>query len=125
MLEIIKQSQWFEIVSIILGLYYFYHTRFRGNPAMVSKYVIFVLILDILILPVLIIFCAELVMQFEHNSIVKSIVPNPELARSALLYLAVFWLLARGLDAIVLQKYVLKRTGFSTPLLLRGVCYKL
>lgn len=122
-LEIITQNQVFEIVAVIFGLYYFYHTRFRGDPAAVSKYPFTVLVLDILILPSLIILCTLLIARFDNYTVIKNILPNLEIARSALLYLATFWLLARSLDVIVLQKIVFQRTGFTAPLLLRGLAY--
>lgn len=122
-LEIIKQNHFFEIAAVILGLCYFYHSRFRGHPAAVSKYPLIVLILDTLILPSLIVLSIQLITQFDDYAIIKGIVPNLELVRSALLYLVVFWLLARSVDVIVLQKFVFQRTDFSTPLLLRGLAY--
>jgi len=122
-LEIIKQNQLFEILAVISGLYYFYHTRFRGNPAAVGKYAFIILVLDILILPSVIILCTLLIMQFDNYAVVKNIRPNLETARSALLYLATFWLLARSLDVIVLQKMDFQRTGFAAPLLIRGLAY--
>ena len=124
-LEIINQTQVFAIVAVISGFYYFYHTRFRGNPAAVSKFPFIVLVLDILILPALIILCTVSIMQFDNYAAVKNNISKLELAQSALLYLATFWLLARSLDVIVLQKLVFQRTGFSTPLLLRGLAYGL
>jgi len=94
LVDILLNSKLFAIFLAASLVYYFYHSRFRGSPSLVANY-----------------------------SIISNNLEQINLAKSGLLYLAIFWLIARVLDVLILQKLVFLRTGFTTPLLLRGLAY--
>ena len=123
MIEIIEQNQIITCLVVFCCLYYFYYTRFVGDPPAVNKYAIGVLLLDIIILPLLIILSIHIAQLFEKYSVVENIMVNFELLQSGLLYLIVFWLIARAFDVIVMQKLFFQRTGYVAPHLLRGLVY--
>jgi len=123
MLELIEQNQILSFVVVAFCLYYFYHTRLVGDPPVVNKYAIGILLLDIIVLPTLIILGIHIAELLEKYTVVKNIMVNFELVQSGLMYLAVFWLIARALDVILMQKLFFQRTGYAAPHLLRGLVY--
>ena len=48
-----------------------------------------------------------------------------DLLKSFMMYIAVFWLIARGADLVLFRWFVFHKTGFTTPALLRGLSYAL
>ena len=122
-IEIFLNSKLFALVFAISVLYYFYHSRFRGSPTLVTKYPLSILAVDFLFLPLLIACTVKLITLYDNHSLISDNLEEINLAKSGLLYLAIFWLIARALDVLVLQKLVYLRTGFTTPLLLRGLTY--
>ena len=123
MLEMIEHNQLLSFLIVACGLYYFYSTRFIGETPFVKKFAVGTLMLDIIILPILIILLIHFVELFWKFPIFNDIKVNLELVQSALLYLLTFWLIARAIDVIVMQRYFRGRTGYDAPHLLRGLVY--
>ena len=123
MLEMIEHNQLLSILVVVCGLYYFYSTRFIGEPPLVKKFAVGTLLFDIIILPILIILMIHFVELFWKFPIFNNIKVNLELVQSALLYLLTFWLIARAIDVVIMQRYFRGRTGYDAPHLLRGLVY--
>lgn len=123
MLEMIEQNLLASIFIVVCGIYYFYHSRFVGEVPFVKRFAIGTLLLDMIFLPVLIILIIHLVQLLWKHPIFHDMEVNLELAKSALLYLLTFWLIARAIDVIVMQRYFRSRTGYDAPHLLRGLVY--
>ena len=119
----IEQNQLFSFLIVVCGLYYFYWTRFVGETPLVNKFAIGTLLLDIIILPVLIILLIHFIELFWKFPVFNDFKINLELVQSGLLYLLTFWLIARAIDVIVMQRYFRGRTGYYAPNLLRGLVY--
>lgn len=123
MLEIIENNQLLSFLVVVCGLYYFYYTRFVGDTPLVNKYVVGSLLGDIVVLPTLIVLLIHFLELFWKLPVLNNIKVNLELLQSALLYLLAFWLMARAIDVIVMQRYFRGRTGYDAPHLLRGLFY--
>ena len=123
MLEIIEQNQLLTFAIVFCGLGYFYYTRLIGDPPLVNRFAMGVLLADIVILPILVILLIHVVQLFWKHSMFNNFKVNLELVQSGLLYLLTFWLIARAIDVIVMQRYFHHRTGYDAPHLLRGLVY--
>ena len=121
--EILLNSKLFAFALAVSVLYYFYHSRFRGSPTLITRYPLSILAIDFLFLPLLIACSVLLVTQYDNHELISDNLDGINLAKSGLLYLATFWLIARFLDVLILQRLVFLRTGFTTPLLLRWLAY--
>ena len=119
----IEQNQLVSFLFVTCGLYYFYSTRFIGETPIVNRFAMGTLLFDIIIFPVLIILLLHFVELFWKFPAFHNFKVNLELVQSALLYLLTFWLIARAIDVIVMQRYFHARTGYDAPNLLRGLVY--
>ncbi len=123
MLEIIEQNQLLTFAVVFCGLGYFYYTRLVGDPPLVSRFSMGVLLADIVVLPTLVILLIHIVQLFWKFPMFNNFKVNLELVQSGLLYLLTFWLIARAIDVVIMQRYFHGRTGYDAPHLLRGLVY--
>jgi len=108
---------------LLVCLLYLLVTRVLRRPISIEGSPITVWILDILIWPLGIIASFTVLQQiFSMIGSTDAIVQLQHL-KSFMMHIAFFWLAARGVDLIFLRWYVFHRTGFTTPALLRGLCY--
>lgn len=125
MLEIIQENIPITIATICLALAYIFYSRRVGDPSLVTKYAIGTLLLDILFLPLLVVLVFNCLELLSTKSMVRDLGINLEKVKSFSLYILIFWIMARGMDVIVMQRYVFKRTGYSAPQLIRGLAFGL
>ncbi|ASJ73544.1 mechanosensitive ion channel family protein [Granulosicoccus antarcticus] len=108
---------------LLLCLVYLLLTRVLGKPISATGTPITVWIFDLLIWPIgIAAFFAVFSGILRLTSIPDTLVESLYL-QSFTMKIACFWLVARGVDLIILQWYVFHRTGFTTPGLLRGLNY--
>ena len=113
----------FSGALLIVCLGYLFCTRILGKPISASKHPIAVWVIDLVVWPV------GIFALFSINTIIFQFAAIPgaldllKQLRSLTLYLASFWLIARGVDLLLFRWYVFHRTGFTTPALLRGLSY--
>lgn len=111
----------FNGALVLFCVGYLVFTRALGKPVAITKSPVVQWIIDIVVWPIGIIalytLTAELLLEAPHFH--EKLID----LRSLALYLACFWLLARGVDLLLFRWYVYQRTGFTTPALLRGLSY--
>lgn len=112
-----------SVAILAFCLVYLLLTRVVGKPISETEKPLTVWIIDILVWPLgIVAFFAVLTKILLMTSASEALEQTRQL-QSFTLHIASFWLLARGVDLIILCWYVFHRTGFTTPGLLRGLNY--
>ena len=110
---------------LLLCLLYLIFTRVLGTPISATKTPLTVWLIDFVVWPIgIVAFFAVLTEVLRLTTIPDGLIKSLHL-QSFTLKIACFWLIARGVDLIILRWYVFHRTGFTTPGLLRGLNYAL
>lgn len=112
-----------SVGALIAVALYLFCTRAIGRPTLVESRQFTVWVIDILVWPIGIVALFIVVREIIHWANMVEMIPQSSFLQSFVMYVVVFWLLARGFDMIFLRWFVYHRTGFSTPGLLRGLTY--
>ena len=111
------------LLFLAISAIYLIATRIIGVPLSSVKSPLPVWILDCLVWPIGIIALFTAVDEFFGMSAMPELDLETDILRSLTMHIAVFWLIARGVDLLFLRWFVFHRTGFTTPALLRGISY--
>jgi len=113
----------FCLSVLVFSAIYLVATRIIRKPLSSAKTPLMVWILDFLIWPIGIIALFMAVDEFFGMSTMPELHLETGVLKSFSLHIAIFWLIARGVDLLFLRWFVFHRTGFTTPALLRGLSY--
>lgn len=112
-----------SVTALSLCLVYLVLTRVIGKPISATDKPLTVWIIDILVWPIGIIAFFAVLTKIILLASASEVLAQSRLLQSFTLHIAAFWLIARGVDLIILCWYVFHRTGFTTPELLRALNY--
>lgn len=108
---------------LALSALYIIGTRIIGTPLSSVKSPTLVWGIDLVVWPIGIIAFFTAVEEFFGMSAMPELHLETDVLQSFAMHIAIFWLIARGVDLLFLRWFVFHRTGFTTPALLRGLSY--